>query len=118
MFLKYKTLVRVEVDPVIINTLKRKGWVEFTPDPPAPVDSVPKAVALWQLKAQLRIDGKLSAVVTAINALSARAKAIAESRLESQYEWSRNDTQLVSLLTSAGLNSAAIDTLFTNAATL
>ena len=45
MTLQYQTEVRTETDPVVIATLKRKGWVQIA-DPAPSVPTVEQAIAL------------------------------------------------------------------------
>jgi hypothetical protein len=86
--------------------------------PPAPPPVVPSIVSMRQARLALLQAGKLDDVDAAIAALPSPAKEAAQIEWEYAIEVKR-DSQLVTQLAPAlNLDSAALDALFTQAATL
>lgn len=114
MFLRLDTLTRQEDDASRIATLKRKGWVEFTPEA---VPEVPPADApVWAFRAALRMEGIMDAVNTAIAAMPENRKIVSQERLAGGDVIARKDSLIRYLNENvAGINKAKLDALFVNA---
>lgn len=113
------TAVVVPADSqVSIGYLFADGAFVAPPAPPAPPPAVPASVTMRQTRLALLAAGKLGAVDTAIAALPSPQKE------EAQIEWTfatsvERSSPVVALLGPAlGFDDAALDDLFTVAATL
>lgn len=114
MHLQFEGLTRQEVDQDRIATLKRKGWVEFTPEvvPDEPVTEVPA----WALRAALRLENLLDQVNTAIAALPETRKVVAQEKMSGGEVISRKGPLIRHLNdTVPGVNKAKLDALFATA---
>jgi hypothetical protein len=97
------------------------GWAyvngAFTaPPPPKPV--VPASVAMRQARLALLQAGKLADVDAAIAGLPSPAKAAAQIEWEYATEVKRDSALVTQLAPALNLDAAALDALFTQAATL
>lgn len=90
--------------------------IEARKTAPAPV---PEAVTRRQAKQALAINGKLSLVQPAIDAIADPAqKALIQIEWDDSQEFQRNRYSVIAIGTAIGLNSAQLDDLFRTAATL
>lgn len=114
MFLRLDNLTRQEDDATRIATLKRKGWVEFTP---AVVHDEPATEApVWAFRAALRLENLLGQVNAAIEALPETRKIVAQEKLERSDVISRKGPLIKCLNeTVEGINKAKLDALFVTA---
>lgn len=92
------------------------GTTWSAPAPLAPL--VPQMVSMRQARLALLSAGKLADVDAAIAALSSPDKEAAEIEWEYATEVSRNSKLVTQLAPALGLDDAALDALFTQAATL
>jgi len=114
MFLRLDNLTRQEDDATRIATLKRKGWVEFTPEV-VPVEPATEA-PLWAFRAALRLENLLGPVNTAIEALPEVRRFVAQEKLERGDLISRKGPLIKHLNdTVPGVNKAKLDALFATA---
>ena len=88
----------------------------FTPPPPVVV--VPAAVTMRQARRALLAAGLLSAVETAIDALSEPERSAARIEWEYSSEVQRHNGFVAQLAPALGLSDAQLDALFVSAATL
>lgn len=86
--------------------------------PPAPAVVVPAAVTMRQARRALLAAGLLSAVETAIDALSEPERSAARIEWEYSSEVQRHNGFVAQLAPALGLSDAQLDALFVSAATL
>ena len=87
--------------------------------PPSPPPAVPETVTRRQAKQALAINGKLSLVQPAIDAIPDPAqRTLMQIEWDDSQEFQRSRASLIAIGTAIGLDSAGIDGLFTLAATL
>ena len=128
-YLSYEQLLRAEVSPTSIETLKRKGWVE-APQPafnPATqncdwvngrwvvsgiVVPVPERVELWALREELDNRNLLTTVDNAVKGLGGTSGKKARNRWEYKAWIKRNDPIIDQLATALGWTSAYVDNLY------
>ena len=90
----------------------------FTTPPPAPAP-IPQVVTRRQAKQALAINGKLSLVQPAIDAIPDPAqRTLIQIEWDDSQEFQRNRASVIGIGTAIGLDSAGIDALFVQAATL
>lgn len=134
-FLTYECQLRSETDPIVIETLTRKGWVE-TPQPPYDpttqtctwqdcqwvinqiVIPIPQIIPNWSLRAQLQIIGLFDNVQTMIDNLTGTEKIVAVQQWEYGNQVERNHPLVIQIGTELGLTSEQIDQIFTDASNL
>ena len=92
------------------------GTTWTAPTPPAP--PVPQMVSMRQARLALLNAGKLSDVDAAIAALPSPDKEAAQIEWEYATEVKRNSNLVTQLAPALGLDDAALDALFTQAAAL
>lgn len=114
MFLRLDILTRQEDDPARIATLKRKGWVEFTPE--VVPDTPPEDAPAWAFRAALRIDNLLDTVNTSIATLPTNRRIVAQERIAGSDSILRR-SPLIRYLNEnmPELNRAKLDALFVTA---
>lgn len=97
------------------------GWIydgtTWTAPPPEPVP-VPTSASMRQARLALLQIGKLQDVDAAIAALPSPAKDAAKIEWEYATEVRRDSTLMQQLATAIGLDDAALDALFTQAASM
>lgn len=128
-FLTYECELRVETDPVAIETLERKGWVN-TPQPPYDpltqycewencqwvvktiVVPVPEQIAFWAFRVQLQSINKFNDVQNLIDNLPPQQNLIINTQWEYGNFLQRTD-ELTLLIINAGiLTSEEMDNVF------
>lgn len=133
-YLIYQNLTRAESDPIIIQTLKRKGWT-VRPDPPAydstlyyadwnngtwnilpiPPPPVPAEIPLWAFRVALNLTNLKGEVELLIQGLPEPQRTIALQQYEYGNIIQRNHPLIISLGDELGLTTEEIDTIFINA---
>ena len=111
------TLNRVESNPDVITTLKRKGWVEL-PDPTPTAQGVPMEVPLWAFRAVLDISGLTAQVETILQAIPGDAGAVLRNQWEYATVAIRNHETVTGLAAQLGLTDAQVDAYFVQAGAL
>lgn len=111
------TLTRIESDPDVIVTLKRKGWVEI-PDPSPSAPGVPTEVPLWAFRSVLDIAGLTPRVETILQAIPGESGAVARNQWEYATVAVRNHETVTSLASQLGLTEAQVDAYFVQAGAL
>ena len=105
-------------DSVKVTTLPN-GTEMREMDRPITVSPIPQVVTRRQAKQALLINGKLSLVQPAIDAIAdAAQKAMIQIEWDDSQEFQRNRFSVIAIGSAIGLNSAQLDDLFVLAATL
>lgn len=94
------------------------SWDGNTFTTPAPVATVPEEVTMRQARLALLAAGKLAAVDAAIASLPSPTKEAAEIEWAYSSTVRRNQPLVLALAPALGLDSAALDALFVQAAAL
>lgn len=136
-YLIYQNLLRTESDPIVIQTLMRKGWT-LRPDPPIynntthyvdwidgawkilpiPPPPVPTEIPLWAFRVALNLTNLKNEVEILIQGLPEPQRTVALQQYEYGNIIQRNHPLIISLGNEMGLTSEEIDKIFIDAAKL
>lgn len=106
------------VDGIAANIGDTWDGVNFI-SPPPPPPAVPETVTRRQAKQALAINGKLSLVQPAIDAIpDAAQRTLIQIEWDDSQEFQRNRASVIGIGTAIGLTSSELDDLFRQAVTL
>lgn len=131
-YLTYDKQLRSEIDPQVIATLIRKGWVEAPQPPYDPstetcqwvdgawvvtpiVIPVPQQVSMWALREAVMFAGEMAAIKNALDNLPEPQKSIAWNRWEYKENIVRNSPIIVQLQQLLGWTDSFVDELYKHA---